>query len=472
MGSRRGGWRVAAVALAAVTLGGCATFRNYGGELDSTVALAKAGNLDGAVASLGTPAAPDLLHHLELGELRRLQGRYAESQGAWLAADRTVSDWEARARADPARMAGQLLSLILNDKLRPYEGQDFEKVMLTTGMALNDLARGDWERARVDVKRTHEREAVIAAVRERELAQVQEEGRRKGLRTGMRELGGYPVQSIDNPEVNALRNGFESAFSHYLAGFVYEALGEPGLAAAGYRQAIELQPGAGAALDETLAGLDARVGAGDDGRTDVLFVVASGAVPGRRSVQFSLPIPVNRKLILIPVSFPVMHGGDPGPRPRALRAEDGTSVPVVELTSLDAMARRALKDEFPGLMLRAFVRSTAKAVAQYEAQRNDSTGLLSLALMVGSVVTESADERGWRTLPAHLAVARLRLAPGEHTFTLANAEGERSFRVRVAGRHAVVALRNNFSSLLVQVPEPAGAQKSASWSTADLPAAF
>jgi uncharacterized protein len=36
--------------------------------------------------------------------------------------------------------------------------------MLTTRLALNRMALGDWDNARVDIKRTHEREAVIAAI--------------------------------------------------------------------------------------------------------------------------------------------------------------------------------------------------------------------------------------------------------------------------------------------------------------------
>ena len=72
------------------------------------------------------------------------------------------------------------------------------------------------------------------------------------------ELNGYPVETIDNPAVNALSNSYQSALSHYLAGFVYEALGEPSLAAPGYRLANELQPDH-PLLEEALRGLDARV---------------------------------------------------------------------------------------------------------------------------------------------------------------------------------------------------------------------
>ena len=76
----------------------------------------------------------------------------------------------------------------------------------------------------------------------------------------MRELSGYPVETIDNAEVNALRNSYQSALSHYLAGFVYEALGEASLAAPGYRLANELQPGR-PLLEEALRGLDERMAA-------------------------------------------------------------------------------------------------------------------------------------------------------------------------------------------------------------------
>ena len=50
----------------------------------------------------------------------------------------------------------------------------------------------------------------------------------------------------------ALKNGYSNALSHYLAGFLYEVLGESGLAAPGYRKAIELKPETGV-LEEACA---------------------------------------------------------------------------------------------------------------------------------------------------------------------------------------------------------------------------
>src|SRR5690606_3706606 len=94
----------------------------------------------------------------------------------------------------------------------------------------------------------------------------------------------------------------------------------------------------------------------------------TGFAPARVSRQFSLPIPVNRELVLVSLSFPVVFTPLPPFLPDSLRFGDGTSWPVATVTSIDTMARRALRDEMPGIMLRGFVRSLSKAVAQYRAQ--------------------------------------------------------------------------------------------------------
>lgn len=457
--------RNTATLLLTAALCGCATFRSYDAELSHTINLAASGNVDGAINLLertNKRGKKDLLYYFELGELERLRNRYDESQKAWMAADVRVQAWERTAAANPEKLVGNVASVLINDKARPYEGHDYEKVMLTTRLTLDHLARGDFDTARVDIKRTHEREAVIAALRAQELRKTEEEAKKHGVKMGFKELNGYPVQTIDNPEVNALRNSYQSAFSHYLAGFVYEALGEPSLAAAGYRQAIELQPNQ-PLLEQALAGLDARAGARDDGYTDVLFVVESGTAPARKSQQFNLPFPYKDRMLIVPVSFPVIAPAQPAYMPAQLQIEGEAPIDVVAITSIDLMARKALQEEMPGILLRGIIRSTAKSVAQYQAGNNDESGLVAFAMAVGSIITESADERGWRSLPAQIAIARARIPSGEHTITLQTPEGVRSVQLNLASRYAVVGLRLLRSELFVQSPEavaPRGGQQS------------
>ena len=462
--AQRGNWRCALPAFGLVlSLSGCAAFRSYDTELYRTLDEASAGNMDNAIGILESNnrgADKDLLYYLELGMLQRLGDRYAESQKSWMSANERVHTWERTAQTDPEKLLPGAASYLINDRLRPYEGHDYEKVMLLTYIALNHLTMGEYENARVAIRQTHELEAVIAELRSKETTKVEQDAEKRGARTSFKELNGYPVQTIDNPEVNALKNSYQSALSHYLAGFVYEALGEPSLAAPGYRLANELQPNQ-PLLEEALRGLDQRLSARYDGLTDVLFVIGSGTAPALRSRQFHLLVLAKDKPILIPISFPVMVATSTPYLPVQLKLNDDQSLPVTPITSIDLMARRGLQDDMPGIMLRATIRSTAKAVMQYQlqqqAQHQDKNsavfGLAALAVTIGSAATELADERTWRTLPSEIAIARARLPAGTHTVTLQTPESLRSVRLNVSGRYAVIDFRLLRRQVFVQPRE-------------------
>jgi hypothetical protein len=440
---------------------GCAAFRNYDAELHQTLDRASAGNVDAAIRLLESNNRlpdKDLLYYLELGMLQRLSQRYAESQKSWSTAHQRL---QTQSVIDSvAGLAGSAASYMVNDKLKPYLGHDYERVMLLTYMALNHLAQGDYDSARVAIKQTHELEAMLAEQRARQVAAVEEQARKRGANTSVRDLNGYPVESIDNPAVNALKNSYQSALSHYLAGFVYEALGEGSLAAPGYRLANELQPNQ-PLLEEALRGLDERLLAAtrteDDDGSDVLFIVATGTAPAIRSGQFRMPV-FGPRLMLVSMSFPVMQATDAGRLPAQLLLEDGRTLPVAPLTSVDLMARRSLKDDMPGIMLRASTRAASNATMQYQAQRAASDsgsggavlGLAAFALAAGAAVMESADDRTWRTLPAEIAIARARLPRGAQSVTLSTPNGQRKARIDVKGRYAVIDLRLLRHQLYVQ----------------------
>src|SRR5260221_10750736 len=442
----------------ALCLSGCAAFRSYDKSLLQSVDQAASGNLDGAISQLNAAnpgPAKDLLYYLELGMLQRLASRFADSQKTWTIAALRIQG----ADATPVDAIGNALrgasSYLVNDRLRSYPGYDYEKTMLLTLMALNQLSMGEWDRARVAIRQTHELEAQIEEEHGKQVATVEEDAKKRGARTSFKELNGYPIQTIDSPEVNALRNSYQSALSHYLAGFVYEALGEASLAAPGYRLANELQPGQ-PLLEEALRGLDERLSAPNDSLTDVLFVVESGAAPALQSRQFSLPVPTISGSVLVTVSFPVMAASGPLSGPTRLAVDGARSLELAPIASIDLMARRRLKPDMRQIMLRAAVRSASRAVLQ-QGLNNSSRGndqaaagaaLASLAVAFGSLVTEQADERTWRTLPSSISIARVRLPAGSHVVTL----GERSAPVNISGRYAVVDLRLLRNRLFVNAP--------------------
>ncbi|WP_130472511.1 COG3014 family protein [Candidatus Magnetaquicoccus inordinatus] len=420
---------------------GCAgAMRSYNSELRETTQLLAASRPDLAVQVLeqnNTSEQKDLLYFLEKGTLLRLQGEFAGSRDQWLEADRRVREWEDLARSNPSKLLGDIGSLLVNDKVRPYEGYDYEKVLLTALLAMDHMALGEWDVARTEIKKTHEREAIIAEFHAKKVMQEETEAKKRQVTRTVKDLQGYPVDTLNDPQVIALKNGYQNAFSHYLAGFVYEALNEPSLAAPGYRQAIELRPDI-AFLQEGLKQLDQRKERTAAGKSDVLFVLEGGLAPARSSLMIPLPVPA---VGLVSISFPVIPNNPTADyRLSSLMVED-TSIPMATVTHVDAMARRTLADDMPGIILRSTLRAVTRGVAQHQTNKKGNE-LASLAIMLGGLVMESADERSWRTLPATIQLGRAALKPGKYTMRFPAANGMPvSVPVEISGRYQIVPIR-------------------------------
>ncbi|MBU6960507.1 hypothetical protein KRR23_22535 [Pseudomonas sp. CVAP len=427
------------IALSAVTLlAGCSAFRSYDTELQQTNQQLASGHVDAALTLLeknNTGENKDLLYYFEKGELLRAKGDLTGSQTAWRSADQVVGTWEESVKLDTDKYLTQFGSFLVNDKVRRYEGYDYEKVMLTTQMALNLLAVNDFDGARTEIKKTHEREAVIAELRDKEYLKREDEAEKQGVKTQYKDLQGYPVASLDAPEVVGLKNSYQSAFSHYLAGFVYEALGEKDLAAPGYRKAAELRPNT-PLLEQALLNLDKPAGKSEE--SDILIVVQSGLAPARDSIRIPLPLPISNNVVITPLSFPVIKP-DTSTVTYAQIGVDGQQQNLTQLNSTTAMSRRALRDDMPGIILRTTVRAITRAVAQKKI--NETNPLAGLAVGISSAVMEGADTRTWRTLPDNTQVVRLRLTKGEHQLSLPNALGGSRITVKVDQRFQVISLR-------------------------------
>lgn len=430
--------RPATVLLVSAMISGSVIAASYDDQARDIEKARRSGGYAAAIKQLDKGARNDkqkaeMLYNMERGQLDRLNKDIPQSLADLQKADAAVQEWEAEASKGAAGLVGATL---LSERLKGYEGQDYEKVWVTTMMALNRLAMNDIENARVDIKRTHEREAVIAALRAREAEAAEKEAREKGAQAESKSLNGYPVETINSPEVLQLKNGYQNALSHYLSGFVYELNNEPGLAAAGYRKAIELRPGA-KLLETALEGLDDRTSPARmraQKTTDVLFIVETGSAPARVSKEFTIPLLIPGGPQSISMAYPTIV-----PSSESLLANlslDGQSLGLDNVVDLNVMARRSLRDEMPGLVTRNVTRAVAKGAAQKSvAKANPLLGLASSAL---SIVSEKADDRSWRTLPDRVYLARAQIAPGEHKLTVG---GRDAGTVTIAGRYAIVPVR-------------------------------
>ena len=437
---RSAGRKSAVSIMAGLLVSGCGAMRSYDNELSHTISKASSGQISSALLHLeekNTSGKKDLLYYMEKGELQKLNGQFSDSRESWLLADEKVKIWEEEAKFTPENLLGNIGSVLVNDKMRRYDGQDFEKVMLSTRLALNHVLIGNFDEARTEIKKTHEREAIIAEFRAMAVARVEAESEERQVKTEVSDIRGYPVETLNDPEVILLKNSYQSAFGHYLAGFIYEALNEPSLAAPGYRMAIELRPDI-VFLQEGLAGLDTRIGKRKKSETDVLFVVETGSIPARTSVSLPVPAHLRGLWVAVPISFPIIRAEKSVFLPTQLNINN-QDTKIYPITNLDAMARRTLKDDMPGIILRGVIRTTAKTAAQMAVANQSQLAGLAVGLLVNA--TESADERGWRTLPSHILIGRTTLPAGKHTIRIEGPFGTKTETIEIAGSHAVVPIR-------------------------------
>jgi len=455
------------LAVAAVSvLSGCAgnPLRSYDSELKETVVLVKAGAVNQALAGLeknnasmfsgksgDKDAKPstddkDILYFFEKGELLNLQSKYSEGRDTWLKADEIVRTWEDEYRTNPTKLFGDIGSYLISDRVRRYDGQDYEKVALSTRLMLNHIMLGDPDNARVEMKKTVEREKLIESFREKEYEKLKEEGEEKKLKTDTAQLSdkGYPMAELDTPEVRNLKNGYQNAFAHYLAGYFFEVTGEYSLAEPGYRNALALQPKS-KLIGDSLGKVGRRKPGANE--SDVLFVVESGFAPSWKSVTIPLPIPTGKSFLVTPLSFPIVKSESPGFVPPNLLAA-GKPLPVETLVNVDTMARRLLKDQLPGILLRTTVRAIAKSVVQDQAQKK--AGLVGgLVATVATVATEQADERSWRTLPERISVARAILPYGKLPLEFETGKGVYRTEINIGNRFTVVPIRLTGGAVMV-----------------------
>ena len=388
-----------------VALAGCATFSD---TIQSTERSLAQQQPKAALAEYEKlkPHPPDrVLYLMNTGILQRMSGDYDASTRTLEGAKDQIEQLRALSLRE------QALSVTVNDATKAFIGEDYERVMVNSYLALNYLEKGQLDAARV------------------EALQVDILLREKQQRT-----------SKSNPYS-------EDAFARYLTGIVYEDEGEWSDAMIAYRKAYEgyqkQLKAFGVPVPETLEHdlirLADRVGIADEAkryreefkieqtqsqadlleRGEVIFMVHAGLAPLKREKAVTAPNPATGRIVRVAVPE---YRARAHPFAYARLSANSESARTSRVENVEAIAIKTLDSELPGITARAIARAIAKdslAGAASASGSNNNSGaagaaILGLAVNIAGVLTERADTRSWFTLPGEIHLARLPLPPGEH----------------------------------------------------------
>ena len=372
------------------------------------------------------PKKSDIPFLFELGLVAHYANEFTASstafnQGADIAEDRyTLS------------ISKEVGSLVTSDKLRPYAGTRYERLLSHYYRALNYVYQSQLDGALVECRRATN-------------------------------LINYFKNESENYDF------FGAAFLAYLSGMFFEAAGETNDAFISYRQAAEYYQSAAEKtgvkipddLGHSLVRLARTLGFTDEytryreqygeppppaERTgELILFYESGYVPHKREENLIFPILKTDKVdddkfvptlmgrrgkvyedveleYLLRIAIPTIDSN----RPRLAGVEVAVGQAAkrgVLVQDVENIAIETLKAQTPMILLRTLSRALLKYLTYRKANKeNEALGLL---VNLAGVISEQADTRSWRTLPNQIFMVRMSLPAGTHTLNLSflNANG-------------------------------------------------
>ena len=374
-----------------LVLQGCATSAQKSAGMRDMLAH---GRPDHALMEVEKDAeTDDVMVNMNLGILRAMNGKFEASNTALEIAKNKIQELYSTSVTE------QAAAVLVNDETISFDGDRYEQVLVHAYKALNYVALGDLDAARVEILQSDAK---------------------------MMEWG-------DSPE--------EDPFMRYLAGIVFEALGEKDDAMVWYRNAIKVYKAtksrhglniptqlkkdllrllAEAKLWGEYKDTKKRLGMSNwkplknKGKGEVILIMNNGLTPQRDQMIMTQHSPVMAGEIKI--ALPT-YPNPPAYVDQMRVSANGRSTIMETVENIDGLARAALDDDIAAITVRAVARAVAKKTTEKELGDNGGAyaGFMQLGMMIMNQATEIADTRGWNTLPQEIQISRLYLPAGQHT---------------------------------------------------------
>lgn len=337
------------------------------------------------------PKQDRLLYLLDEGVILHSAGRYRESLQVF---DQAM---ELSDSLGGAQAFSKTAAVVSNDNYIPYQGEQFERLLMQIFQILNYLGLEEYQEALVEVRRLHNR------------------------------FGDF----FHDGNKDYLRN----AFATYLSGLIWESNGKLNDAYIDYKKTYRIN-GSFSELEQDLLRGSKLLGFLSEHQRwkrlfkssyeshpkdhgEVILIVEAGRMPEKRSTEQRhslqvIPVPYYPSLREEPnqITLAVEHVSS-----RESRTPNNERHQTIPLYHVDMAAAKTLDGQMPGIIARGLARLAVKeggAVATGKKVDKDLGIFLGFILLA----TNRADLRSWLTLPRSLQVAKFSLPAGTYTLTL------------------------------------------------------
>lgn len=357
------------------------------------------------------PAREDLLWALQAAAAKRALKDYAASTSDFDKAEELLKYYDLRFAA-----ADDMAAVAVNDNIIPYKGQEYDGVMANTYKALNFLAEGNYDFAKVEFNRALDRQRRSKEHFEKEIAKTRES-------VDKAKYSNLVKSTMDDPNTQRTIQGqypelyeyqpyrdYVNPFVTYLASIYFNATGDISTARNLLKETAGLVPenkNIANEFEET----EAAIATGRTIKNTVWVIFENGLGPRKDEFRIDLPlfIVTDRvqyagialpKLIYRDIAFPYL-----------LIDANGAKYNTTVVGDMDRVIGAEFKKDFDGILTRAIISTTGKTLTQYALtnQNSNEADIGSILVALYSFITNAADVRIWTALPKDFQFARLQM---------------------------------------------------------------
>ena len=367
---------------------------------------------DKKINKRGKPRGEDLLWTLQVGATERLRWDYQKSTDYFDKCEEMLKYYD-----EQSEIGDAIGSTIVNDNVIPYKGEEYDGVMVNTYKALNFMFEGQPDLARVEFNRALDRQRRVKEQFNSEIRKLKAQ-----LDKQQQKSKSNVKSNVENPKIRELLAqkysslyefeaypNFVNPFVTYLAGVFFNLVGD-------HSKAVDLlKESYGMVGDNAYIAEDLRITeevlSGKDKVEDTVWLIfENGLGPEKKEFRMDLPLfVVTNRIQHVGIALPKLEFRNEA-YPYLTVEVDGKSHKTCMVCDMDRIIQTEFSKDYEGILQRAIISATAKAVTQYALSEQDSSGAAIASILTGvySFVTTSADVRIWTSLPKNFQVARFR----------------------------------------------------------------
>lgn len=402
---------VLAAATAGVLLGGCqSNYRSYADQLDNLVASGAYPEAHELAATTAEKKAGDeisrVVYNLDAARAAQIDGDVVASMDFFARVHQDVRPYlDEKAEA---KVTEGVATTAVNQSTATFRGTPVDRIMATTLNAINHLAVGDLDEARVQLNLTRDWQEDAVRRYADEIARtdekLEEDAQKNGVKVTNDRVEG--ILGAHYAELNDMRaySDFKNPFASHLRGVFLastaSASSDLDRARFELREVVGMARNAAPMITPDIERIDRLEGAQP---TTWVYVLA-GRGPWLDELRLDIPIPVGN-VNYVSAAFPQMQFHRE-PFGTVVVRSDTESAEAVMLADIESMVAVEFKGRLPKIITQEILSSALKAALTYAAKEGGGT-IGQIIGIIYQAASTSADTRSWRALPRTVLMARV-----------------------------------------------------------------